>query len=48
MQVDEISPLVDGRLDRMRSLEDTWARVLQPGTAEQALRAARPHHQPTH
>lgn len=43
MQVDEVwfFTVVDDRLDRMWSLEDTWSRLLQLGTAEQALQAAR-------
>lgn len=44
MQVDEVwfFTVDDGRLDRMWSLEDTWSRLLQLGTAEQAVEAARP------
>lgn len=48
MQVDEVwfFTVVDGRLDGMWSLEDTWPRLLQLGTAEQAVRASRTHQQP--
>jgi steroid delta-isomerase-like uncharacterized protein len=43
MQVDEVwfFTVVEGRLDRMWSLEDTWSRLLQLGTVEQAVAAAR-------
>jgi predicted ester cyclase len=43
MVVDEVwfFTITDGRLDRMWSLEDTWARLLQLGTARLALDAAR-------
>lgn len=49
MQTDEawFFTVVDGRLDEMWSLEDTWSRLLQLGTAEEAVRAARTHQQPT-
>lgn len=42
MEVDEVwfFTVAEGRLDRMWSLEDTWARLLQLGTVEQALQAA--------
>jgi steroid delta-isomerase-like uncharacterized protein len=42
MQVDEVwfFTIAEGRLDRMWSLEDTWTRLLQLGTVEQALEAA--------
>lgn len=42
MEVDEVwfFTVAEGRLDRMWSLEDTWARLLQLGTAGQALEAA--------
>lgn len=42
MRVDEVwfFTVVDGRLDRMWSLEDTWSRLLQLGTVEQALEEA--------
>jgi steroid delta-isomerase-like uncharacterized protein len=41
MQVDEVwfFTIAEGRLDRMWSLEDTWTRLLQLGTVEQALEA---------
>ena len=43
MRVDEvwIFTVAQGQLDRMWSLEDTWSRLLQLGTAAQALEAAR-------
>lgn len=43
MRVDEVwfFTVAEGRLDRMWSLEDTWSRLLQLGTAERALEAAR-------
>ncbi|HEX2274499.1 MAG TPA: ester cyclase [Acidimicrobiales bacterium] len=46
MRVDEVwfFTVAEGRLDRMWSLEDTWSRLLQLGTAEQALEAARTDH----
>ncbi len=39
MEVDEVYffTVADGRLDRVWGLEDTWGRLLQLGTAEQAL-----------
>ncbi|MFN2504737.1 MAG: ester cyclase [Acidimicrobiales bacterium] len=39
MRVDEVwfFGVVDGRLDRMWSLEDTWSRLLQLGTATHAI-----------
>ncbi len=42
MVVDEVwfFAIADGRLDRMWSLEDTWNRLLQLGTVEQAAQAA--------
>lgn len=42
MRVDEVwfFTVVDGRLDQMWSLEDTWSRLLQLGTVEQALEGA--------
>jgi predicted ester cyclase len=42
MEVDEVwfFTVVEGRLDRMWSLEDTWSRLLQLGTAAQAIEAA--------
>lgn len=42
MEVDEVwfFTVAEGRLDRMWSLEDTWARLMQLGTAEQAIEAA--------
>jgi predicted ester cyclase len=42
MEVDEVwfFTVAEGRLDQMWSLEDTWARLLQLGTAEQAIEAA--------
>jgi hypothetical protein len=42
MEVDEVwfFTVAEGRLDRMWSLEDTWSRLLQLGTAEEALEAA--------
>lgn len=41
MEVDEVwfFTIVQGRLDRMWALEDTWARLLQLGTAQQAMQA---------
>jgi predicted ester cyclase len=41
MEVDEVwfFTVVEGRLDRMWSLEDTWSRLLQLGTARQAIEA---------
>jgi predicted ester cyclase len=51
MQVDEVwfFTVSNGRLDHMWSLEDTWSRLLQLGTVEQALEAAEapPLGQPT-
>jgi predicted ester cyclase len=42
MEVDEVwfFTVLDGRLDRMWSLEDTWSRLMQLGTAAQAMEAA--------
>ena len=42
MEVDEVwfFTVVGGRLDRMWSLEDAWSRLLQLGTAAQAIEAA--------
>ncbi|HEX2047579.1 MAG TPA: ester cyclase [Acidimicrobiales bacterium] len=42
MQVDEVwfFTVAGDRLDRLWSLEDTWARLLQLGTAAQAIEAA--------
>jgi steroid delta-isomerase-like uncharacterized protein len=42
MEVDEVwfFTVADGRLDRMWSIEDTWARLQQLGTAAQALDTA--------
>ena len=42
MEVDEVwfFTVAEGRLDRLWSLEDTWARLLQLGTAEQAIETA--------
>ena len=42
MEVDEVwfFTVAEGRLDRLWSLEDTWARLLQLGTAERAIEAA--------
>lgn len=42
MQVDEVwfFTVADGRLSGLWSLEDTWARLLQLGTAAQAIDAA--------
>jgi hypothetical protein len=41
-EVDEVwfFTVAEGRLARMWSLEDTWARLLQLGTVEQAIEAA--------
>jgi predicted ester cyclase len=38
--------VVEGRLNRMWSLEDTWSRLLQLGVAAQAIEAARAHEGP--
>jgi predicted ester cyclase len=48
MEVDEVwfFTVVGGRLDRMWSLEDTWSRLLQLGTASQAIEAAGEHERP--
>jgi hypothetical protein len=42
MEVNEVwfFTVLEGRLDRMWSLEDTWSRLLQLGTAVQAIEAA--------
>jgi predicted ester cyclase len=42
MQVDEVwfFTVLEGRLDGMWSLEDTWSRLMQLGTAAQAMEAA--------
>ena len=42
MEVDEVwfFTILAGHLDRMWSLEDTWTRLLQLGTAAQAIQAA--------
>ena len=42
MEVDEVwfFTVAEGRLARMWSLKDTWARLLQLGTAEQAIETA--------
>ena len=42
MQVDEVwfFTVAEGHLDQMWSLEDTWSRLVQLGTAEQPVRAA--------
>lgn len=42
MQVDEVwfFTIARDRLDGMWSIEDTWSRLLQLGTAEEAVRAA--------
>lgn len=42
MEVDEVwfFTVLEGHLDRMWSLEDTWSRLLQLGTAAQAIEAA--------
>ena len=46
MEVDEVwfFTVAEGRLDRMWSREDTWARLLQLGTAEQAIEATGADH----
>jgi predicted ester cyclase len=48
MEVDEVwfFTVVEGRLDRMWSLEDTWSRLLQLGTAARAIEAAGAHERP--
>jgi predicted ester cyclase len=48
MEVDEVwfFTVGEGRLDRMWSLEDTWSRLLQLGTAPQAIEAAREYERP--
>lgn len=42
MEVDEVwfFTVAEGRLDRMWSLEDTWGRIVQLGTARHAIEAA--------
>lgn len=42
MEVNEVwfFTVLEGRLDRMWSLEDTWSRLLQLGTAVQVIEAA--------
>ena len=48
MVVDEVwfFTVAEGRLCRMWSLEDTWARLLQLGTAQRALETARGQRHP--
>ena len=48
MVVDEVwfFTIAEGHLCRMWSLEDTWARLLQLGTAQRALETAGESHPP--
>jgi predicted ester cyclase len=48
MEVDEVwfFTTAQGRLDQMWGLEDTWGRLLQLGTAEQAIQTAGVDHAP--